>query len=382
MLCFLPEEVLGVVLEFADPSWVCSLTIANKFFHNYVQHFYKHNAPIFLRPAGIWHHSIKNKRTRTSLENPSQMISYAPMGLYSILHQQCVGCKKKYMASVHKDFGVIVHPHCLRPFLINIYYFEKFGLDKTHFQYIPSSELSGYSAGFYGRGNYSYTAVWKDTTAKGIVPYEWTAHYVFHHRCLDFVRNFLAEKRRKEQEEYERKQALKEEKKRLRKEATKQIRLLYQERMKKLMDDMKPVLTPKQIRTVLRTKLPEVFMSRFFQRVDVPPDFFTPEDDKDAADVVLNIHRLMEHLTFSEISSLKYNDLGKSIETLCRAEVQCVLGGIVEKIHQEHTPSIKRFKNIIHFPPRDCGCGRAANTRCFKGKCGICCRGCRCHMRR
>ncbi len=381
MLCLLPEDILDLVLVYADPSWVYSLSKTNNYFHKHIFSFYKRNAHLLLGPHGEWHSSVRSKRTRTSLQDPSQIISYAPMGLYSILHQQCVGCKKKYMASVHKDFGVIVHPHCLRPFLINIYYFEKFGLNKTHFQCIPSSELCGYSAGFYGRGNYSYTAVWKDIT-NSIVPYEWTAHYVFHHRCLDFVRNFLAEKRRKEQEEDERKQALKEEKKRLRKEANKQIRLLYQERMKKLMDDMKPVLTPKQIRTVLRTKLPEQFISRFFQRVDVPPDFFTPEDDKDAADVVLNIHRLMEHLTVSEISSLKYNDLGKSIETLCRAEVQCVLGGIVEKIHQEHTPSIKRFKNIINFPPRDCGCGRAANTRCFKGQCGLCCRGCRCHSRR
>ena len=381
MLSLLPKEVLGVVLGFADPSRVFPLTMTNHYFHEHVFSFYQQNAPSFLRPGGIWHNSIQSKRTRTSLEDPTQRISYAPMGLSSILHQQCIGCKKKLMAAVHKDFGVIAHPQCLRPFLINIYYFEKFGLGETHFQCVPSSELSGYSAGFYGRGNYSYTAVWKDTTAKGIVPYEWTAHYVFHHQYLKQVRQFLAEKRRKEQEAYERQQARKEEKQRLRKEATKQIRLLYQERMKKLMDDMKPVLTPKQIRTVLRTKLPEVFMSRFFQRVDVPPDFFTPEDDKDAADVVLNIHRLMEHLTFSEISSLKYNDLGKSIETLCRAEVQCVLGGIVEKIHQEHTPSIKRFTNN-RFPLRDCECGRAANTRCYKGKCGICCRGCRCHMRR
>ena len=138
----------------------------------------------------------------------------------------------------------------------------------------------------------------------------------------------------------------------------------------------------KQVKNVLRTKLPEKFMSRFFEKVDVPSDFFTPEDDKAAADVVLHIHRLMEHLTVSEISLLKYNDLGKSIETLCRVEVQCVLGGMVEKIHQQHTPtpSIKRFPKV-RFPQRDCGCG-PTNTRCVYRKCGVCCRGCRCHSGR
>jgi hypothetical protein len=284
------------------------------------------------------------------------------------------------MAAVHKDFGIIAHSQCIRHYLINLYYFEKFGLTQAHFDSVPQCELSGYSAGSYGRGNYSYIAVWKDKT-KGIVPYEWTAHYMFHHQYLKQVRQFLAEKRRKEIEEAKRKQVLKEQQKKLQKEKNQKIRLLFQERMKKLIQDMKPILNEKKVKTVLRTKLPEKFMSRFFQKVDVPPDFFTPEDDKDAADVVLNIHRLMEHLTFSEISSLKYNDLGKSIETLCRAEVQCVLGGIVEKIHQEHTPSIKRFKNI-RFPSQDCGCGRAANTRCVYRKCGVCCRGCRCHSRR
>lgn len=368
MLGLLPEELLDLILEFADPSWAHNLCLVSNGFHRHVWSFYKENAHKLLRPGGGWNASIRSKRTRTSLENTTQCISYAPMGLHSILHQKCAGCKKKFMASVNKDFGIIAHPDCIRNYLINTYYFQKFGLTDQHFSAVPQSELAGYSHGSYGRGAYCYMVVWKDKT-HGIVPYEWTAHYLFHGPCREYVRHFLAEKQRKEREAMERRQAQKEEAQRQRNEAQKHIRKAYRERMTALVEDMKPILTAKQVRNVLRTKLPERFNPHFFKMRDVPPHFFTPECYKNAAEVVSHLHRLLKHLNVSDISYLNYHDLEKSFETLCRTKVQYVLSGMVEKIHQ----------SFVLPSTIQCGCGRSASTHCADRKCRVCCPGCRHH---
>lgn len=375
MLGLLPEELLDLILEFADPSWAHNLCLASNGFHRHVWSFYKENAHKLLRPGGGWHASIRSKRTRTSLENAVQRISYAPMGLHSILHQTCAGCKKKFMASVHKDFGIIAHPDCIRNYLINTYYFQKFGLTDQHFSCVPQSELAGYSHGSYGRGAYCYMVVWKDKTY-GIVPYEWTAHFVFHGPYREYVRHFLAEKERKEREAIERRQAQKEEAQRQRKEAQKQIRKAYRERMTALSEDLKPTMAAKQVRHVLRTKLPERFNPHFFKMRDVPPHFFTEECYKDAAEVVSHLHRLLEHLTVEEIASLDYRDIGKSTEALYRINVKRILGEMVETIHQRHTPP----PFVRKLPPSiQCECGRSASTHCRNLQCGMCCKGCNRH---
>ena len=192
----LPEELLGHIMLFTDPLWADLLSSTSTYFKKYVKTFYERNTNTLLRPGGEWFHSIKSKRTRDSLQNPRQRISYTCMGVYSILHQKCVGCQNKFMASVHRDFGIIAHAQCIRQYLVNTYYFEKFGLNTGHFETIPQCKLTGYSPGSYGRGFYSYIAVWKDNT-NGVVPYEWTAHYVFHHFYRDYTRRYLEEQRQK-----------------------------------------------------------------------------------------------------------------------------------------------------------------------------------------
>lgn len=379
MIGLLPEEIMDIILEFADPSWVHNLSIASNGFHQHVLSFYKSNAHKFLRPGGKWYASLKSKRTRSSLQNTSQRISYAPMGLHSILHQTCAGCKKKFMAAVHKDFGIIAHAECIRHYLINTYYFGKFGMTNQHFSSVPFSELAGYSPGSYGRGTYSYMAVWKDKT-NGIVPYEWTAHYLFHGPYRDHVRHFLVEKAQKEREAMERRQAQKEEAKRQRNESQKQIRKAYRERITTLMENLKPTMTTRQVRDVLRTKLPDKFSPNFFKLWDVLPDFFTAERYKEAVEIISNLDRLLKHLTVEEIATLNHNDLGKSVEALYRVKVKLVLGEMVEKIHQRHTPPpVKsRCQRYKHPKPFPCGCGsgRLASALCENRQCGVCCQGC------
>lgn len=386
MFHLLPEEILGGILEYADPKWAYALSRTNKELQTFIKKFYQQYATDFVRPDGIWYGSIKSKRTRTSLQNTQQIISYAPMGLHSILHQRCVGCHEKFMASVHKDFGIIAHPECIRGYLINLYYFEKFGLEEAHFRSVPCCQLAGYS-----NGSYHYTTVWKDKT-KGIVPYEWTAHYLFHHHYLKDVRLFLKKKKQQEEEALARRQVEAEERKRIQKETEQRVRQLYRERMNHLMDLMAPTLTSKQFKTVLKTKLPEKYMSFYFKAsLEWSLNDFSAQNHRDAKYLVSNVHRLMTDLTLDEISEISFQDLGKPVEFFCREKVKCVMVRLMETVHRRCSPPppppkppqppvfLKKTKNRKYQPPSTptprCACGKPLIKFCVYHQCAVCCQG-------
>lgn len=204
MIGGLPDGCLYSVLIYTDPSFAYSLSLTSKSLNSFVNEFYKRHAGKLIREGGEWHHCVKSKRTRDSIGTIGQMTSYAPMGIWSIMNQRCIGCNKSYKAAVHKCFGVIAHTQCIRHRLINAYYLEKFGLFKRHFEDIPHCELSGYAAGHYGRGVYSYTALWKDR-ANGVVPYEWTAYYLVHERYAEEVKENERQRIAKETAQLEKK---------------------------------------------------------------------------------------------------------------------------------------------------------------------------------
>jgi len=329
----LPDEIMGNVLLYTDPVCAYSLGFTSKFLNGFVKEFYKKNAGNLLRTGGEWHHCVKSKRTRDSLD---QRISYGPMGVWSILHQRCVGCKQPFKAKIHKDFGVVAHSNCIRHHLLNTYYLEKLGLTRRHFEGIPHCELSGFAAGFYGRGTYSYTVIWKDT-ASGIVPYEWTAHYLVYDLYSKDVEEYQQEIERKRIATKKAKLERIELKKKQKRETNARIRALYSERMDSLIEILKPMMNVKKIKQVLRTDLPEHFHESFFKKVDIPHDSFTKYDYDRAIYVVSNISRLMEHMTPPDIYELPYNDLGNDILTLCRKEVACAVGFMIEKINKKHS---------------------------------------------
>lgn len=299
MITSLPDEVIHKVLLYTDPCWAYSLRKTSKFFWEYVDEFYKRNAGTLVKSGGEWHHCIKSKRTRASLQLPGQIISYAPMGVHSILHQKCAECKRPFKAAIHKDFGIIAHSECIRPYLLNLYYLEKIGLQVGHFENVPQCQLKGYYCTYGDHGEYRYITVWKDKT-NGIVPYSWTAHYVVHSQYQEHVKDYLKEKER-----------IRIENEKEKKERPRRVRILYKERIEKVVEIMShsQSLTKKQIKNVIETGLPYKFLQNFFGKRDVPHTAFSNHDYEKAVYVVFNIHRLLEYMTPREISSLSYFNL-------------------------------------------------------------------------
>lgn len=169
----LPDEILRKILVFTDPLWAVPLYNSSTLFRKMLNEFYRHNASSLFSVGGEWRHCIKSKRTLASIST-NQLLSPTPKGIASILHQQCAVCNKPLVASIQNEFGLLAHPCCIRPYLVNLYEFEQLGLLEHHFQnQIPTFSWNGL------RGNYSYTTVWKDR-CDALVPYEWTAHSFIH----------------------------------------------------------------------------------------------------------------------------------------------------------------------------------------------------------
>lgn len=301
MITQLPDDIIYRIFLYVNPSKAYILGKTCRLMRRNVGVFYNKNADTLVKEGGDWHHCIKSKRTRASLVD-GQVVSPSPMGVYSILKQECVVCKRPFKAAVHKDFGVIAHTGCIRPWLINIYYFEKFGLKMEHFEIVPHCELKGYFHSYGDRGGYTYTTVWKDKTC-GFVPYEWTAHYLVHHVYWKQIQEHKEEvERQKEKTRIEMNEA--------KKQRAKRLRQLYNERIEKLMDRI-DTIDKKQIKKIIATKLPHHFRPIFFGMHDLPFDRCSERDFEEAIYVIVHLHRLLNNMEQHTIYSLSYNDLKK-----------------------------------------------------------------------
>lgn len=383
MLCHLPDELLPHVLLFTRPTHAHLLSKTCRLMWESVRSFYDRNAATLVKPGGAWHHCVASKRTRTSLSNKNQIVSTAPLGVESILNQKCAKCGVLFRASVHKDFGIIAHAECIRPFLLNTYYLEKFGLTSSHFDNVPSCQLNGYNT---SHGTYEYTTVWKDKT-HGIVPYEWTAHYLVHHAHHDHVRDYRAEQER-------RRLAQEQAAKKARQDQQKRVRTLRNERIEQLIDAI-DTLDRKQVKKVIASKLPQEFNPEFFGLRNLKHHEVSDKKFDDAKHLILNLHRLLRDMSADQIADLHYNDLKKDFRELCRSESKHVLDNMVSKVVERmrprptHTSQKKprRVPQATDDAQMMCtgnNCGNRVSSRCSTRLCGNCCNSLTClfHMNR
>lgn len=329
MITRLPDEVIYNILVYTDPRHAYTISKTCTTMRDCVEVFYREYAPTLVRAGGGWHHCIKNKRTRTSLEREGQIISEAPMGVWSILSQRCVGCWKSFKAGVHKDFGIIAHAPCIRSYLINLFYFQKLGLKVEHFKTVPQCKLTGYYMTYGDQGQYDYITVWKDKT-NGIVPYRWTAHFIVHQE-----QNQERTRQYKMEQELIRKAKM---------ERPVRVRRLYNERIQNLAERMKGTMDKKQIRRVLKTRLPKKFLGDFFIMRDIPHDKF-PDGIYDKAEyVIIHLERLLRELTEEDVERLKFPDLKRTCAEIIQDNVRKIVNNMVNTItyYNKNKTSLKQ----------------------------------------
>lgn len=372
MICHLPDELLPHVLLYTQPRQAHLLSKACVSLRASVREFYDRNAATLVKPGGAWHHCVASKRTRTSLSNKNQIVSTAPLGVESILNQKCAECGVLFRASVHKDFGIIAHAECIRPFLLNIYYLEKFGLTDRHFDNVPTCELNGYNT---SHGTYEYTTVWKDKT-HGIVPYEWTAHYLVHHVYHDHIREHHAEQERRR---LAREQAAK----KARQDQQKRVRTLRNERIERLIAAI-DTLDHKQVKKVIATKLPQEFNPKFFGLRNLEHHEVSDKKHDEAKHLILNLHRLLRDMSADQIADLHYNDLDKDFRELCRSESKHVLDNTVSKVVERMRPRpiytsqkkprrVPQARGKAYNQCNAADCTNVVSHRCLLRLCGKCC---------
>lgn len=378
MLCDLPDELLPHVLLYTQPRQAHLLSKTCRLMRESVRSFYEKNAATLVKPGGAWHHCVASKRTRTSLDNPDQIVSTAPLGVESILNQKCAKCGVLFRASVHKDFGIIAHAECIRPLLLNIYYLEKFGLKSHHFDGIPSCQFNGYNS---IHGTYEYTTVWKDKT-HGIVPYEWTAHHLVHNVYHDYIRDYRAEQERL-------RLAQEQAAKKARQDQQKRVRTLRNERIEQLIAAI-DTLDQKQVKKVIATKLPQQFNPEFFGLRNIGHHEVSDKKFDDAKHLVLNLHRLMRDMSADQVATLHHNDLKMDFHAIVHQDVKSVLDRVVERICPRPTYMAvgggggawnrrQKPRRVPQAPGKaydQCNaadCTNVVSHRCLLRLCGKCC---------
>lgn len=167
----LPLELMPGILEYLDPDWAPALSKTSKELRRFLHQFYKNNARRLVHEK--WHHRLC-KRARNSIHGN---ISPTPRALASIIHRRCARCNNRFFGKIH-FMGMAIHAFCIKSLLINVYFLRRdFALDADAFESLPQYKQVGFPHGLYVR-------VWK-TGFLGIVPYEWTAHYlVFKNEAL------------------------------------------------------------------------------------------------------------------------------------------------------------------------------------------------------
>lgn len=320
MLSTLPQELLAHFLEICDPTSALLLMKTSKEFNNAIETFYQQNAPLLISPGGEWYHNLKAKRTRDSVATKENQIAPSPIGFWSVLNQQCAVCKNSFKAAIHADFRIVAHQKCMRPYLINTYYLEKFGLTHNAFKRVPFCELSGFSTKWgRGCGEYYYTAIWKDRT-HGIVPYTWTAHHLVHNIYKESTDAYLQKKMEIRARNAEKK----------RKKRERGIKKFNQrvQRLKTITQ-----LEESRIKSVIATNLPSHYFGRFFdEKCITATNTFTDGDYEKASYLVKNINRLLGVVSEEYIKQLTYTQLELPTNQIVKMEVSSVLLSLVKQI--------------------------------------------------
>lgn len=157
MLPHLIEVIPLHILPFIDPEDAHSLSYVSKDLRKSVLRYYKTFGNQLIQVSGDWHGRL-SKRARESLCTVAR-ISWAPLGVASLVWQRCGVCRRRFRGACHPAFGILAHPECLLPSLISMDYVRH--LKGEPFD-IPVHTLRGAS-------------VVLKSNHIGLFPYHWTS---------------------------------------------------------------------------------------------------------------------------------------------------------------------------------------------------------------